>query len=107
MDAMPGTAKSVAPDLLSISTPPTCHPPYPNVTLPRFRNIVMPEPISARLPAGRYTIVDSPDPLTDADGDRCEVLPDDQDLVIWCDPELTPDRKLQAVLDAVSYLWVR
>jgi alpha-D-ribose 1-methylphosphonate 5-triphosphate synthase subunit PhnH len=34
----------------------------------------------------RYTILRSPDPLTDADGARCMALPDPDQHVIWIDP---------------------
>jgi hypothetical protein len=47
-------------------------------------------------PASRfegYRPITSPDPLIDAKGDRCMVLPDDGQRVLWVDPEVKPDER--------------
>lgn len=53
----------------------------------------------------QYLIVDSPDPLHDLDGERCQALPDHDQSTIWIDPDVAARHRFQVILLAVSRAW--
>ena len=63
--------------------------------------------LTVQLPAGRFTIMDSPDPLYNDECERVMSLPDEAQRVIWIDPDVRPEDRPQLHLDVVSYLWIR
>jgi hypothetical protein len=65
------------------------------------------KPVTVRLPSGVYEFRDSPDPLTDANGESCDTLPDDQDKIIWVSPTVRPQDRLQLFLDVASEMRTR
>jgi hypothetical protein len=63
--------------------------------------------VTVILPLGRYTYMDSPDPLHDLDGVRCLSLPDDEQKIIWIDPSVTAEDRPRVYVEALQFLWIR